>query len=171
MSLEKVIASLKYLRLRPNIESYKWRFMIQKITFLTQALGIRTNYYFTIHVAGPYSPMLTSDYYRNSDRVNSLETDYDLAPEEIQILQKIRSCGNLLDNPLLIECTSTIVCLMKENPEIMDHTILTKTREFKPYLTEFICVAGLSKAKELLFKPEYLTEELKQEIAEWDRIE
>jgi len=171
MSLEKVIASLKFLGLRPNIESYKWRFMIQKITFLAHALGMRTNYYFTIYVAGPYSPVLASDYYRNSDRVNSLETDYDLAPEEIQILQKIRSCGNLSDNPSLIECTSTIVYLMKENPEIMDHTVLTKTRELKPYLNEYTCVAGLSKAKELLFKPEYLTEDLKQEIAEWDRIE
>jgi uncharacterized protein YwgA len=171
MSLEKVIASLKFLELQPNIESYKWRFMIQKITFLAQALGMRTNYYFTIYVAGPYSPVLASDYYRNSNRVNSLETDYDLAPEEIQILQKIRSCDNLSDNPSLIECTSTIVYLMKENPEMMDHTVLTRTRELKPYLNEYTCVTGLSKAKELLFKPEYLTEDLKQEIAEWDRIE
>jgi len=169
--LDKVIAILKFLDLKPDIEQYKWRFLIQKIVYLAQALGMQFGYHFTIYVAGPYSPALTHDYYNQSDRINSLQTTYNLNSEEREIIEKIKMCCNTSENPFLLECTSTIVYFMKEHPELTDDDIFARTKSLKPYLSEYACVAGVTKAKELLFKPDYLTEELRSEIEQWDRID
>jgi hypothetical protein len=41
----------------------------------------------------------------------------------------------------------------------------------KPHIGDSDRVVGITKAKELLFKPEYLTEEIRREMDEWDRVE
>jgi hypothetical protein len=169
--LDKIIASLRFLNLKPNMREYKWRFLVQKIAHLAQSLGLQTRYYFTIYVAGPYSSTLTRDYYGNQERINSLETEYQLTPDEQKILEKIGACCNLYEDMLLMECTSTVVYLMKENPNVKDGDIIAKIHALKPYLGDATCVIGISKAKELLFKPEYLTQELKREIDAWSKID
>jgi len=169
--LDKVIASLKFLGLKPDMREYKWRFLVQKITHLAQSLGLQTHYRFTIYVAGPYSPLLASNYYDNQDKVNALETEYELTADDKSILEKIRACCDLYHDVFLMECTSTVVYFMKENPSLKDGDIIAKIHSLKPHLGDATCVIGISKAKELLFRPEYLTEELKKEIEEWDRVE
>ena len=47
---DKVIATLNYLKLRLDINEYRWQFLIQKTTYLAQSLGMETNYPFTIYV-------------------------------------------------------------------------------------------------------------------------
>jgi len=168
--LDRVIAALRFLELRPNIASYKWRFIIQKVAYLAQALGMGTSYYFTIYVAGPYSTSLAHDYYDHANQVNSLETEYVLTSEENAILRKIRACCDMFQNPILMECTSTITYLMKQFPELTDDEVFARIKSLKSYLSEYVCVIGMAKAKELLFRPEYFTEELRREIDEWDRI-
>lgn len=169
--IDRVIASLRFLELRPNINRYIWRFLIQKIAYLAKALGMEIGYHFTIYVAGPYSTQLTHEYFDQRNRVNSLQTDYNLTPEECEVLERIRRCCDVLENPSLLECTATTVYLLKENPELTDDDIFAGIRSLKPYLSEYTLIAGMTKAKELLFRPEYLTEELRREIDQWDRIE
>lgn len=169
--LDKVIASLRFLNLKPDIRAYKWRFLVQKTAHLAQSLGLQTRYYFTIYVAGPYSPSLAGDYFGNPDKVNALETGYELTSDDEKILKKIQACCDLYEDVSLMECTSTIVYLMKENPNLRDGDIIAKIHSLKPYLGDATCVIGISKAKELLFKPEYLTEELRREIKEWSEIQ
>lgn len=168
--LDKVIAGLRFLNLRPDIRVYKWRFLVQKTAHLAQSLGLQTNYYFTIYVAGPYSPSLAKDYYENQDKVNTLETEYELTSDDEKILAKIQACCDLYQDTFLMECASTVVHFMKENPNLKDGDIIAKIRSLKPYLGDAKCVIGISKAKELLFKPEYLTEELRREIRGWSEI-
>jgi len=167
--LDRVIASLRFLNLRPNIHEYRWRFLTQKTTYLAQALGLRTRYQFTRYVAGPYSPSLAVDYYANSERVNALATEYQLTPHETEVLQKIERCCDLYHDMNLMECTSTVVYLLKESPEIMEADLLARIKKLKPFLNDSIHVIGISKAKELLFKPEYLTANLKREINMWEQ--
>lgn len=49
--LDKVVACLKFLGLRPSMYVYRWRFLTQKIAFLAKALGMDIGYDFTIYVA------------------------------------------------------------------------------------------------------------------------
>lgn len=170
-NLDKVIACLRFLDLKPNISSYVWRFLIQKTVHLAQALGLNTNYYFTVYVAGPYSPSLARDYYSHPDKIQALQTDYELTSEDIEILEKIKACCDLYQDLSLMECTSTVVYLMKEKPNLKDDDLFAKIKSLKPYLSDSTYVIGISKAKELLFKPEYYTDELKREIDEWERVE
>lgn len=170
-NIDKVIATLRFLELKPDIESYKWRFLIQKTTHLAQSLGLQTNYYFTIYVAGPYSPSLAMDYYNHRDQVNSLQSDYELTSSDIEILSKIKACCDLYHDLSLMECTSTIVHYMKAMPNMKDEDLFATVKSLKPYLSDSTCVIGISKAKELLFIPEYLTKELKKEMDEWEKVE
>jgi uncharacterized protein YwgA len=167
-NLDKVIASLRFLELRPNIQEYKWRFLVQKTAYLAQALGLGTDYYFTAYVAGPYSPTLAKDYYSNAEKIDMLTTDYQLTTNETELLQRIKACCDLYHNLSLMECTATVVYVMKEMPEIRDFDLLAKIKMLKPFLNDSIHVIGISKAKELLFKQEYLDADLKREIDEWD---
>jgi hypothetical protein len=169
--LDKVIAGLRFLDLKPDIGTYKWRFIVQKTTHLAQCLGLHTKYWFTIYVAGPYSPQLTSDYYRYQDKVNALETEYELAPSEKIALMKIKECCNLYEDMSLMESTSTVVYLMLENPNLTDGDVIARIHTLKPHISESTRIVSISKAKELLFKPEYLTEKLKKEIEAWSKID
>ena len=170
-NLDKVIAGLKFLGISPNIREYRGRFFIQKTAFLTKALGMEITYDFTVYVAGPYSHELTCDYYANSSKLESLQTDYELSQSDIQILEKIKSCGDIYDNMGLMEATSTVVYLKKQNPELTDDDLFVRLKRLKPHLTDADRTIGITKAKELLFKPEYLTEEIAKEMNEWDRLD
>lgn len=168
--LDKVIASLKFLGLKLDIRTYHGRFLAQKTAHLAQTLGLQTRYYFTIYVAGPYSPSLARDYYANQAKINALETEYELTADDKIVLEKIRASSDLYEDLDLMECTATVLHLMKENPSLKDGDIIAKIHELKKHLNDATCVIGISKAKELLFKPEYLTEKVKEEIRCWSNI-
>jgi hypothetical protein len=169
--LDKLIASLKFLGLRPDICEYKWRFFVQKTAHLAQSLGLQTHYCFTIYVKGPYSKSLADDYYAYPTRVNALETEYELTEDDKVALEKIRNSPDLYQDMDLMECTATVVYLVQNDPNLRDSDILATLHNLKKHLNEATCVIGISKAKELLFKPEYLTENLKKEIDAWSKID
>lgn len=168
---DKIIACLNYLDIRPNIREYRWRFILQKIIFLAQALGIDTSYNFTLYVAGPYSHELAVDYYSQESALSSLQTDYELTQEDIRHLQKIQECCDFQKELSLLEATSTIVHLMTGSSTLSDDDVFSNAKSYKPFLSDSILVIGMTKAKKLLFKEEYLTEELKEEMDLWDRIQ
>jgi hypothetical protein len=70
-----------------------------------------------------------------------------------------------------MEATSTAVYFMKQNPRITEDDLFMSLKRLKPHIGDSDRVVGITKAKELLFKPEYLTEEIKREMDEWDRVE
>jgi hypothetical protein len=92
----------KYLKISPKIKDknkdYRGRFFTQKTVFLAKALGMNLSYSFTPYVAGPYSRDLACDYYANTDKVESLNSGYELSNQEIEILDKIKSCSGIYDS-------------------------------------------------------------------------
>jgi uncharacterized protein YwgA len=170
-NLDKVIASLKFLGLSPNVHEYRGRFFTQKIAFLAKNLGIDITYSFTVYVAGPYSPGLTCDYYAQTAKVETLQTDYELTPSDVQVLEKIKACHDIFESMGLMEAASTIVYLKSQNPELSDDELFVRVKWLKPHLTDSERTIGITKAKELLFKPEYLTKEIAKEIDEWDKLD
>jgi hypothetical protein len=75
-----------------------------------------------------------------------------------------------LNNTHLKEATAAFIHLIK-NGSTQDDEAIKKIRILKPHLNDETIIIGLSRAKELLFKPEYLTEELRREIEQWDSAE
>jgi uncharacterized protein YwgA len=170
-NFDKVIAGLKFLGLSPNVHEYRGRFFTQKTAFLAKALGVEIKYDFTVYVAGPYSRELTCDYYAQSTKLESLQTDYELTQSDVQVLEKIKACSDIYDNMGLMEAVSTIVYLKTQNPELTDDDLFVRLKWLKPHLTDGERTIGITRAKELLFKPEYLTEEIAKEMDEWDRLD
>ena len=171
--LDKVIACLKFLGLHPSMYVYRWRFLTQKIAFLAKALGMDIGYDFTVYVAGPYSRELNCDYYPDEikTKMDALQTDYVLTPSDLLVLERIRNCRGLLENQGLMEVASTAIFFMRQNHSITEDDLFMNLKWLKPHIGDSDRVIGITKAKELLFKPEYLTEDLKREMDEWDRLE
>jgi len=174
----KIIAILKYLRLslkRPNLD-FNSRFKIQKIVFLSKVLGIDLYPIFSIYVHGPYSHALAIDYYKNPELVEHLTTDFELTDTEKSILNNLKE--KVLDHYLaeeyeaeLLEAISTIIYFKTDNPSLSNDDIFLKVKQLKPFLKEWMIVIANNISKQLLFKSEYLTDEIKKEIQLWDKIE
>ena len=173
-NLDKVIAVLKHLNISPDVRSYLGRFIIQKVAFLAQVVGIETDYIFTIYVAGPYSPALAHDYYNNPEKVLSLESDYTLSEKEIQKLKKLERNIDLFKNVKsfsLLESTATAAYFLHKNPNITDGDLILQIKRVKPYLSDENIILGINRAKSFLFKSEYLTKRLRKELDTWDKID
>ena len=67
--------------------------------------------------------------------------------------------------------TSEAVLLLKKTPTIADGDLFRSLKLLDPHLSESDCLKAITNAKELLFKPEFLTVEIKKEMNEWDRLE
>jgi uncharacterized protein YwgA len=174
-NIDKVIACLKYLQISPKIKDkhkdYRGRFLTQKTTFLAKALGINLTYVFTPYVSGPYSHDLACDYYANAERVESLDFIYQLSKQEMAILDKIKGCAGIYESMSLMEAASTAVYIKQQTPAISDDDLFVELKRLKPHLSDSDRLLGITKAKALLFKPEYLTDEIKKEMEAWDNID
>jgi len=181
LSYKKIIAILKYLGFSieradsPDI-SFNSRFKIQKIAYLCKGLGIELYHKFTIRVHGPYSHVLAQDYYNFPEAIVNLETDYILNESERQIANKIKE--NVLDHYIaknyeteFLEAVSTIIYLKEENPDFSDDDIFATVKNMKSHLKEYMIITSNNIAKELLFKPEFLTDEIRKELDMWDNID
>lgn len=60
---------------------------------------------------------------------------------------------------------------MKQKPDFEDDALLLTLKQLKPHLGDSDLVVAITRAKEALFKPEYMTNEIMQEMDEWDRLE
>jgi len=180
-SYKKIIAILKYLEFSiersdgPDI-SFNSRFKIQKIAYLSKALGIDLYHKFIIRVHGPYSHVLAEDYYNFPEAIVNLETDYILNESEKQIANKIKE--HVLDHYIakdyeseLLEAVSSIIYLKVENPDFSDDDIFATVKTMKPHLKEFMIISSNNIAKELLFKPEFITDEIRKELEMWDKVD
>jgi uncharacterized protein YwgA len=147
------------------------RFFTQKTAFLAKALGMKLPYFFTPYVSGPYSHDLACDYYANADKVETLSSDYQLSNQEIEILDKIKSCSGIYDHMTLMEAAATTVYLKLQKPQLSDDDLFVELKRLKPHLTDSDKLIGITKSKALLFKAEYLTDEMKKEMDAWNNID
>ncbi|MCW4048523.1 MAG: hypothetical protein NWE89_02185 [Candidatus Bathyarchaeota archaeon] len=170
-NFDKVVAVIDYLGLNPNINEYKGRFLLQKITFLAQSLGVSTDYGFTPYISGPYSTELTTDYYSQNEELSSHRTNYQLTASEISSLDKIREYCDLDGSLALLESTSTFVYILNQESRSEDDDAFVRSKALKPHFSDSQLIIGMTKAKQLLFREEYLTDELKQETDIWEKLE
>ncbi|MHA1797408.1 MAG: hypothetical protein ACTSVY_03075 [Candidatus Helarchaeota archaeon] len=116
--------------------------------------------------------MLSQDYHRHAHKIKVLQAAYDLKNKEKEILKIIKE--NIIKKNAsmhLLEAISTVIYLKNIKINISDDEIFISTKKLKPYLSDSIIVIANNIAKEMLFKPEYLTDDLKEEIKTWDNID
>ena len=176
--LKKIISVLRYWNIylnRPD-RDYNSRFKIQKLAYLCKSMGISLNYQFSLYISGPYSTGLTRDYYEEPQLIETLETDYSLNEEEVEVLDKINEY--VLIHPVtndyeseFLEAVSTVRYLKKKYSNLLDDDIFVRTKEIKQHLKESLIVIAINTVKKLLYKPEFLTEEVQEEIDIWDKAE
>jgi hypothetical protein len=70
-----------------------------------------------------------------------------------------------------MEATATTVYLKQQTPQLSDDDLFVKLKRLKPHLTDSDKLIGITKSKALLFKLEYLTNEIREELAAWDNID
>ncbi len=178
--IEKLIDGLKYWKI--NIENpsydknYQSRLILQKLTYLCKSLGMEMDYRFNLYKNGPYCPSLTNDYYEYSNEIVSLKTDFNPLKSDKVIYDKIRKF--VLSHQLfnehkadLLEAVSTVQFLKQLNPGEMDDLIFEKSKNEKPNLSDRLITIAINISKELNFKPEFLTKELKEELELWENAE
>jgi uncharacterized protein YwgA len=177
---KKVIAILKHLNL--NLKdpkkpiNFQTRLIIQKIVFLSKYMKIKLgSYNFSLYKNGPYSPGLTADYYQNNDLITTLVSEVQLTPKEKGIVDSIKNL--ILNHPLniyhqadFLEAISTAYYFKYYDEALLDDELFERTKAEKPYISDKIIIIALNTVKKLFFKPEYLTEDIKKELALWDNV-
>ena len=178
--LKKIISCLKFLNIKlsnPKIDiNFQSRLIIQKLSFICKSLGFNFSYRFNLYKFGPYSPNLTEDYYKYSNYIVNSISDYKLNTEEHLICEKIRAY--LLSHPLnklhqtdLFEAVATALFVKQYNSDNLDNEVFEKTKNEKPYLNDKTIIIAINIVKELLFKDDFLTKDLKEEFELWDNAE
>ena len=69
--------ALEPLELKPKVESFDQRLILQKAIYLAQAKGVHLGYYFHWYLYGPYCPSLTKDLF-------AIESEGDYAEKECE---------------------------------------------------------------------------------------
>jgi hypothetical protein len=76
------------------------------------------------------------------------------------LFAKIKECGGIYENMDLMEATATVVYLKLQNPELSDDDLFLRLKWFKPHLNDSDRIIGITKAKALLFRSQYLIKEI-----------
>lgn len=164
--LNKVLACLKELGFKPNVDDFQDKLVIQKMVCLFKLLGNDFGYSFSLYVRGPYSPSLTRDLYAHKDAVHNLSSDHVLTEDELRQLRALFEASDSL-NPKLLEIMSTYVFLVKVRGED-ERQAIVDLKKLKSFYSESGIAAGVSRAKQLFFKPsEQELKEMKSEFEEW----
>ena len=125
-------------------------------------MGIDVSYEFRLWKHGPYCTLLADDYYKYN--THSSDSDYIISEDEKKILNRFSKIMNM--DQKLLESVSTIILLDLVYSSV--EVVIKKIKEIKPHLSDIEIIDGQNKAKELLFKDEFLTEELRNQIMEWE---
>lgn len=160
--LKKVIACMKEVGKKPDMESFEDKLIIQKTICLLQFMGFKVGYSFSLYVKGPYSPDLTGDLYDHRAEVERLQTDYELTKREKGMLEGVSEASNNLD-PTILEIMCTYVYLIKNKENSRE--ALIKLKKLKPFPEAKIAV-GVSRAKQLFPPSKEEVLRMKKEFAE-----
>jgi len=176
----KILAALKYWNISLDDPSFQNNFqsrkILQKITFISQTLGINMKYSFSLYKHGPYCSTLTDDYYYYHDNVPKMSTSYKLNKNEKIIFDNMDR--DILSHSIyekntveFLEAIATIMYFKKNDMALMDDELFEKTKASKPFISDRIITIAINTVKQVMFKPEYLTKEIQDEIDMWDKAD
>ncbi len=65
---------------------------------------------------------------------------------------------------------SDVMIVIKNNLQYGDvRDTINRVKQIRPYLSDYVIIAGINIARRILFREEYMTDEVRKEIEMWDR--
>lgn len=166
--VDKLIAYIKELNFKPNIDDFQHKLIIQKAICLLELMDTNLNYPYSLYVRGPYSPALTKELYNNKEKIEALETKTILEPAEKAKVEKIKEASEDL-NPTLLEIMATYAYLTNRLGEDRQEAVL-RLKKLKPFFSEGQIAVGVSRSK-ILFPPSQSeVDDMKKEFAAWEEL-
>ena len=162
---DRIISFLKHLNLESDIRAYEVRIGIQKIAFILEQMGAPINYDFELRKEGPYSKDLAKDYYDNQNKFANFLTEYEITNSDKEILDRYLMIMNA--ERAALEEVSTILFKKLQYGDFA--YVVAKIKVIQPNLSENDIMHAQNKAKQLLFKNEFLTSDLISEFQLWER--
>jgi len=164
--IKKLIACLKYLNIPLDLNSFHDRLKLQKVSFMLKNMGIGLNYEFRLYFYGVYSQELYKDSLEFARGVLELKSGYRINEDERAVLEKLKEA--LAENN---EALDVAVVIIYKNLVYEDTAkVIAEIKKIKPHVSEEEIFDGINMAKRLLFKEEYFTDEIKQELELWDNV-
>ncbi len=167
--INKVIAILGELGIKPNLNDFQNKMVMQKTICLLKYMGIDTGFEFSIYVRGAYSPALTEQMYLHRTELEKLKTPVSLNSKEKEIVSQFAEVMAGF-KPSYLEIAATYQVLLLDGG-MSPHDATKKLKAMKPFYSEVEFALGLSRAKQLIpykFSPESL-KEINDELAMWER--
>ena len=144
----KVIAAFKEMGLKPKLDNFDSRLVMQKTACLLEIMGVDLGYSFSLYVRGAYSPHLTEQLYAHQPQLEALKTPIRLSKEE---LGKVALLKEVMEgaSPAVFEIAATYAFLtMAYGKSPMD--AMREVKAMKPFYSEVDFALGFSKAKQLI---------------------
>jgi hypothetical protein len=164
----KVIAAFKEMGLKPDLDSFDSRLVMQKTVCLLEMMGVDFGYSFSLYVRGAYSPHLTAQLYENQSELKALKTSAHLSKDD---LGKVAALKDVMDgaSPAIFEIAATYALLVKGHGK-SSIDAMREVKATKPFYSEVDFALGFSKANQLISNPSAeLLRKLREEMAPWDR--
>lgn len=164
-----MIACFKELGIKPKVDDFQSKLVMQKVTYLLDAMGVKTGFSFSLYIRGTYSPDLTEALYQHKKEVEGLDTGEKLTGSDLEKLKRLNEimAGQFKSSILEIAATYAYLAYRMNMPP--DEARI-KLRQMKSFYSEADFAVGINRAKELFFHP---TEEdlrkLKEEMRAWDK--
>ncbi|MCX6804145.1 MAG: hypothetical protein NTY48_06300 [Candidatus Diapherotrites archaeon] len=167
MDFEKAIACIRAVGIKPNLDNFDNKLVIQKTIFLLQKKGIDCGVPYNFYVRGPYSPELTKGMYEEQEKLKSLKTSKELSKKEEKSAEEFKEIFEELTPGILeVAATYAYFAFEKKEPAI---EALRKVRETKGFYPEAQISQGVSKAKQFLYEPtKKELDEMKKEFKMWE---
>ena len=162
--IKKLIAYFKFLNIKLDINKFCDRLELQKIAFLLKSMGISLNYEFGLYFCRVYSQKLYADSMNFVREFHELKSDYQINEDERAVLERLKE---VLDNEAL---DVAVLIIYKNLTYENTDKVVAKIKKIRPHVSEEEILDGINVAKKLLFKPEYFTEEIKNELELWNNL-
>ena len=163
-----MIACFKELGIKPKVDNFQSKLVMQKVTYLLDAMGVKTGFSFSLYIRGTYSPDLTAALYQHKTEVEAQETSEKLSSSELEHVRHLEEVMGGEFRPSIVEIAATYAYLAYYL-KMSSNGARIKLRQMKSFYSEADFAVGINRAKELFFHP---TEEdlrkLKEEMRTWN---
>ncbi len=164
--LKKLLACLKELNFKPNVNNFEHRLIIQKTACLLELMGFKIGYNFSLYVRGPYSTDLTHDLYDNIQFVYENKISPNFSSPKREKLLEFSDATDKLD-PALLEIMSTYAFISKALGKDEKEAII-ELKRLKPFFSDAQIAVGVSRAKQLITPTEDEVKRMKKEFEDFE---
>ncbi|MFH1199807.1 MAG: hypothetical protein V1708_01945 [Candidatus Micrarchaeota archaeon] len=167
---KKLLACFQELGFTPRVFSFEDRIKVQKLAVLLQQLNVKLGYDFNLYVRGPYSPDLAQDFFSHDVEKEKSAAKAQLDAKDAKAVGELKRCFYDGFRTSILEICGTYAFLRYGRGMPEDEAV-RKLKELKPFYSEADVAVGISRAKQLFFKPTPADLEfIRRENELWDAV-